>query len=984
MERGDSTGDLAQSRADSAPAPVAAPAVGVRRRWIHEAGLTVADGQADLFAHRQGTAGEVTRRHYVARIPAGSVIPHVPAGSLTIEAVALPGASLRDLPAGPLDPDLVPGIDEALLAIADSVRALRGPRNATILPPNQILSAAPGTALRGNSQVWWLRIVGGAVRVNGSGLMRDLGNDDLVVLSGRDWIEVEQACTIETLSSADLMSAGLLDGALSAYLQRLLDVIDQRIAERDAAFLAAVDARRKANDSLVGHAAQALLGAVGVRAAQASGYAEAQELRYRRVMALLTVLVDATTAAGLAEPAQRGGLPASDEEAIREVARVSALHLRDVELSGNWHRRDVGPLIGWQQPAEGGAEASAADRAVALVFRRNRYHTVDPFTGVATPLNRARAGALRPAATQVQVPLPAGGGIGAALGLGMAGASRDVRGLLVAGVVAACLGLAVPLVTGVVLGQVAQNSSSTSQLRLLPAALIVAAVLGGLSTVAQNLHVLRLEGRIENGTQLALWDRLIRLPVTFYRSMNSGELANGVLGISFIREALSGLSVAIVSASLTALLDLVLIFVLSPVLGLAAVGIAVLCLIETWILGIRISKHARQALRGENRITAFTNKLLNGIAKIKTAGAEDRAYAQWSQLASGARANLILVRRVQAAAQALSTVLPIAGQLVLFLVLAGPLAHKVSPSGFFMISVAFSTMLGSLLLLVSSSVEIQAMMPRLTAFAPIVAAEPEHRPDLVDPGDLEGEISLVGVSFAYRPDTPLVLDNLTLQIKPGEFVAVVGPSGCGKSTLLRLLLGFERPVSGAVLYDGQDLADLDPQAVRRQCGIVLQDGSLFAGSIRENIAGAGNYDLEQVWHAAALAGVAKDIEEFPMQMATYLPPGGGTLSGGQRQRILIARAMIRQPRVLFFDEATSALDNRTQEIVTESTRSLAATRLVIAHRLSTIIDADRIVVMDKGTIAQQGTFEELMDQPAGLFYRLASRQLTGVRRPARD
>jgi NHLM bacteriocin system ABC transporter ATP-binding protein len=978
MEHGDSNGNLAHSAADSAPVTAAAPAPGVRRRWIHEAGLSVADGQADLFAHRPGTTGEATKRHFVARIPAGSVIPRVPAGPLAIEVVALPGATLLDLPAGPLDAGLTAGIDSALLAIADSVRALSGPRNATLLPPHQILSAAPGTALRGNSQVWWLRIVGGAVRVNGHGLVRDLGNDDLVVLSGRDWIEVEQACTIETMSSADLMSAGLLEGALSAYLQRLLEVIAQRIAERDAAFLAAIDARKKANDSLVGHAAQASLGAVGLRGTQASGYADAQELRYRRVMALLTVLVGATTAAGLAEPAHRGGLPASDEEAIREVARVSSLHLRDVELSGTWHRRDVGPLIGWRRAGEDGAP----DSAVALVFRRRRYHTVDPLTGAATPVDRARAAALRPAATQVQVPLPAGGGIGAALRLGLAGVSRDVRGLLVAGVIAACLGLAVPLVTGEVLGQIAQNLSSTTALRLLPAALIVAAVLAALSTVAQNLHLLRLEGRIENGTQLVLWDRLIRLPVTFFRSMNSGELANGVLGISFIREALSGLSVAIVSASLTALLDLILIFVLSPVLGLAAVGIALVCTIATWILGIRINKHARQALRGENRVTAFTNKLLTGIAKVKIAGAEDRAYAQWSQLASGARANLVLVRRVQATAQALSTVLPIAGQLVLFLVLAGPLAHQVSPSGFFMISVAFATMLGSLLLLVSSSVEIQAVIPRLTAFAPIVAAEPEHRPDLVDPGDLEGEISLVGVSFSYRPDTPLVLDNLTLQIKPGEFVAVVGPSGCGKSTLLRLLLGFERPISGAVLYDGQDLADLDPQAVRRQCGIVLQDGSLFAGSIRENIAGAGNYELDQVWQAAALAGVAKDIEGFPMQMATHLPPGGGTLSGGQRQRILIARAMISQPRVLFFDEATSALDNRTQEIVTESTRSLAATRLVIAHRLSTIIDADRIVVMDKGAIAQQGTFAELMDDPDGLFFRLASRQLTGVRRPA--
>jgi NHLM bacteriocin system ABC transporter ATP-binding protein len=978
MEHGDFTGDLTQSRPDSATGP-ALPAAEVRRRWLHEAGLSVAGGQADLFAHRPGPGGEATKRHFVARIPAGSVVPRVPAGPLTIEAVALPGATLHDLPEGPLNAGLVVGIDNALLAIADSVRALSGPRKAMLLQPDQIVSAAAGTALRGNSQVWWLRILGGAVRVNGRGLGRDLAKDDLVVLSGRDWIEVEQACTIEAQSSADLQAAGLLDAALSAYLQRLLNVIVQRLAERDAALLAAIAARKKADDSLVGHAAQASLGAVGARATRAPT-AEARELRYRRTIALLSMLVDATTAASLAEPGRRGEPPASDEEAIREVARKSALHLRDVELSGNWHHRDAGPLIGWQR-----AESeSAPDRAVALVFRRGRYQIVDPFTGTATPLNRVRAGSLRSAVTQVQIPLPAGGGTRSALRLGMAGASRDVRGVVVAGVMAAALGLAVPLVSGVVLGQVAQSLSSSSTLRLLPVALVVAAVLAALSTVAQNLHLLRLEGRAENGTQLALWDRLIRLPVTFFRSMNSGELANGVLGISFIREALSGLSVAVVSALLTAVLDAILILVLSPVLGLAAVGILLLCITATWILGTRINGHARRALVGENRSTAFTNMLLTGIAKIKIAGAEDRAYAQWSRLASSARATLISVRRVQAAAQALSAVLPIAGQLVLFLVLAGPLAHKVSTSAFFIIDLAFSTLLGSLLLLVSSSVEILAVTPRLSAFAPIVAAEPEHRPDLVDPGDLEGEISLVGVSFAYRPDTPLVLDNLTLHVNPGEFVAVVGPSGCGKSTLLRLLLGFERPTSGSVLYDGQDLADLDPQAVRRQCGIVLQDGALFGGSIRENIAGAGNYDLDQVWRAATLAGVAQDIEEFPMQMATQLPPGGGTLSGGQRQRILIARALINQPRVLFFDEATAALDNRTQEIVTESTRTLAATRLVIAHRLSTIIDADRILVMDKGSIVQQGTFAELMDQPDSLFFRLASRQLAGLRRPARD
>ena len=980
MKKSDFRGEAGYPGAGSASGPgsdhlATTPAPGFQRKWVGpSSGVLVTTGQADLFAHRPGTSGEQTKRHFVARIPAGSVVPAIPAGPLAIEVVVLPGAALSDVPPGPLDASLVAGIDTALLAIANSVRARSGPRNATVLQPNQILSAAAGTALMGNSQVSWLRTVGGAIRVNGRPVGRGRGDGDLIVLSGRDWIEVEQACTIETQSSMDVMSAGLLEGALAAYLRRLLDVIDQRITARDAASLAALAARKKADESLVGQAARASLAAVGVRATQAIAYREAHELSYRRIMALLALLLG-PAAARLSEPADHSRLPASDAEAVRDVARSSGMHLRDVELSGAWHRRDAGPLIGWQ-PAE---ETDAADQAIALVFRHGRYHSVDPFTGAASRLSPATAQALRGAATQVQVPLPAKSGIGAALRLGAAGVARDVRGMLIAGVVAACLGLAVPVVTGAVLGQVAGNSSSDSELRVLPIALIMAAVLAALSTATQNLHLLRVEGKIENGTQLALWDRLIRLPVTFFRSTSSGELANAVLGISFIREALNGITVAVVSASLTALLDLILILVLSPLLGLAAFGVTTLCLIAVGVLGLKITRRGNRALPSEHRTIAFTNKLLTGIAKVKIAGAEDRAYAQWVQLASGARTHLVSVRRVQAAVQALSAVLPIAGQLVLFLMIAGPLAHKVAPSEFFTISIAFSLLLGSLLLLVSSSVEILAATPRLAALAPVVEAEPEHRQDLADPGDLQGEISLVGVSFAYRPDAPLVLDNLTLHVNPGEFIAIVGPTGCGKSTLLRLLLGFESPTSGALLYDGQDLANLDLQGVRRQCGIVLQDGALFAGSIRENISGAGNFDLDQVWDAARLAGVDTDIEGFPMGMGTLLPPGGGTLSSGQRQRILIARALIHRPRVLFFDEATSALDNRTQEIVTASTRTLAATRLVIAHRLSTIIDADRIVVLDKGAVAQEGTFAELMAQPDGLFFRLASRQLTAAR-----
>jgi ABC-type bacteriocin/lantibiotic exporter with double-glycine peptidase domain len=230
------------------------------------------------------------------------------------------------------------------------------------------------------------------------------------------------------------------------------------------------------------------------------------------------------------------------------------------------------------------------------------------------------------------------------------------------------------------------------------------------------------------------------------------------------------------------------------------------------------------------------------------------------------------------------------------------------------------------------------------------------------------------VSFRYGEDGPLVLEDVTFSARPGEFLAIVGPTGCGKSTILRLLLGFEQPASGSVLYDGQDLTELDITLVRRQCGVVLQSGALLAGSIKDNIVGSASYTLDDAWAAARMAGMDEEITAMPMGMQTVVSEGTSTLSGGQRQRIMIARALVSRPRMVFFDEATSALDNPTQLVVAESTRNLNATRVVIAHRLSAVADADRILVLDRGRIVQEGTYERLMADREGLFARLASRQ----------
>jgi ABC-type bacteriocin/lantibiotic exporter with double-glycine peptidase domain len=229
------------------------------------------------------------------------------------------------------------------------------------------------------------------------------------------------------------------------------------------------------------------------------------------------------------------------------------------------------------------------------------------------------------------------------------------------------------------------------------------------------------------------------------------------------------------------------------------------------------------------------------------------------------------------------------------------------------------------------------------------------------------------VTFRYRAQGPVVLHDVSLWAEPGEFIALVGRSGSGKSTILRLLLGFDAPEAGAVYYDDQDLCRLDITEVRRQAGTVLQQSSVMASTIFENIAGGRLITPAEAWEAACAAGLAEDIVAMPMGLYTFVSEGGGNLSGGQRQRLLIARALAHKPVLVFFDEATSALDNHTQAVVSASLDQLQATRVVIAHRLSTIRHADRIYVLDAGKIVQQGSFTELANQE-GLFSQLIARQ----------
>ena len=297
---------------------------------------------------------------------------------------------------------------------------------------------------------------------------------------------------------------------------------------------------------------------------------------------------------------------------------------------------------------------------------------------------------------------------------------------------------------------------------------------------------------------------------------------------------------------------------------------------------------------------------------------------------------------------------------------------------------SFNGVMGGAIGLISQYFAIQ---PQLENLRPILEAVPETTEDKQDAGQLTGAIEVSRLSFAYSCMVPdgkggtvetegeEVLKDVSFSIAAGENVAIVGKSGSGKSTLVRLLLGFETPKRGSILFDGQDLAELALPSVRSQMGVVLQNGQLMTGDIYTNIVGTRMLSQDAAWEAAEAAGIAEDIADMPMGMQTVISEGSSNISGGQRQRILIARALAGKPAILIFDEATSALDNRSQAIVTRSLDKLKSTRIVVAHRLSTIRQCDRIIVMDNGRIVEMGGFDELVEK-GGLFADLVKRQVT--------
>jgi ATP-binding cassette subfamily C protein len=389
----------------------------------------------------------------------------------------------------------------------------------------------------------------------------------------------------------------------------------------------------------------------------------------------------------------------------------------------------------------------------------------------------------------------------------------------------------------------------------------------------------------------------------------------------------------------------------------------------------------REKAEASGRVSGQLLQLLAGLNKFRLRAAEERAFYLWTQRFGDewkwnrkSRWQDTWIGLIMAAQ-------PIVLNFCIFYYAMSLLDDSQTSGIAFMTTaqfLSFNSAMGSfgsaLSGLRSGIVSIWGVIPALERILPILKEKSEVSESKLPAGELTGEIEAAEIGFRYRPDAPLVLKNINLSIRPGSFVAIVGSSGSGKSTLLRVLLGLEKPESGAVLYDGMDISELDVSSVRRQIGVVMQHGQLMEGSIFSNIVGSLPLTMDDAWEVARLVGLEADIKDLPMGMHTIVNEGGTTFSGGQRQRLLIARSLVHHPRIIVFDEATSSLDNETQAIVSKTLEAMRATRIVVAHRLSTIENADRILVMERGEIVEDGTYSELMEKK-GLFAELAARQI---------
>lgn len=651
-------------------------------------------------------------------------------------------------------------------------------------------------------------------------------------------------------------------------------------------------------------------------------------------------------------------------EQLEYLLRPHGIMRRTVTLSKGWYKDAIGAMLGIRK---------SDGMVVALIpagFSGYRYRDME--TGKHVKINGKNQELFEEEAIAFYKPLPL-------KELGISDLMRYILGTLspadfvmtgASALAVTLIGMLSPKLNNLLFSRVIEDGS-TQILLAITVFMICVTLSSLLINGVKSLIIARINTKMSISVQAAVMSRLMSLPAGFFKNYSSGELSVRAQCSNSLCEMLVSVALTTGLTSVFSLVYISQIFVYAPALVIPSLFIMLATVAFTVISALVQMKVSKKKMELSSKESGMSYALISGVQKIKLSGAEMRAFARWGNLyAEEARLtyNPPMFLKINSV---ISSAISLAGTLMMYWF---AVSSGVSVADYYAFNTAYGMVSGAFISLAGIALTVAQIKPVMDMIEPILKEVPEISEGKQMITRLSGSIELNNVSFRYNENMPLVIDDLSLKIRPGQYVAIVGATGCGKSTLLRLMLGFESPQKGAVYVDGKDIAAVDLKSFRRNIGVVMQNGKLFTGDIFSNIIISAPWlTMDEAWHAAELSGIAEDIRRMPMGMHTMISEGSGGISGGQRQRLMIARAIAPKPKVLMFDEATSALDNLTQKTVSESLDSLKCTRIVIAHRLSTIKQCDRILVLDKGKIIEDGTYEKLI-QRGGFFAELVARQ----------
>lgn len=922
-------------------------------------------GYVDLFAVRESAGGEPSRRHHLFRIEEGAVVFGLP--SVRDDS----GNSIGVIAVGGLDTSVV--IDNRdRFADRNKIDAWTAKIAGTIAvsPESAIVeqaavgsrhALASGNILRlSGRRVGWTRVERGSISVMESPQIHAAGNVPVPMAPGT-WMVARDDAELEVQDSTAFPIEEIWAG-LDRFHALVMEGLCRNIEDDARVEVDRLRSRSKLNRLRTGGIVDRLgrIITAGPEFSQ-SGAAGAN--------GLLAACREAGAAIGISlQTATNLTFEKDDFATIMRIAEASRIRARRLLLRADWWTNSAGPFV---------AFVGEDRRPIAILPGTGGQHIiVDPDAGTRRELTRAIATELAPEAVMFYRPLPSRPlTFRDLLKFGAATIRVDLLRIVLAALFIGLLALGTPLVTKLLIDSVLPRAEA-DQLLICAIALMVVTLVAGGFQVMQGIAMLRLESRLDWVMQAAIVDRLLRMPASFFRLFSVGDLADRTLGIEAIRTVVTGRAIRGFLALLSCIFSFAVMLYFDTGVGMLAAALAALRVAMVITISLIRLPAERESLHQQGRLEGLVLQFLTGVGKLRIANATVQALAIWAERFGEQKRNFIASQSAGNLQKSLDAAFPALATLLIF-----ALAEKVSSArllndigSFLAFYAAFGMSLAAVGEWAVAAGELLVAIPRLERLRPIISTATEVSEDRKSIGEISGSIEFANVSFRYGTNGPPILDDVSLSVGKGEYLAIVGPSGSGKSTLFRLLLGFERPETGAIFVDGKSLETIDIGLLRRQVGVVLQNSRLASGSIYENICGGAQLSLDRAWEIARLAGLDRDIEAMPMGMQTMVAEGVNTLSGGQRQRLLIARSLAHRPRLLLMDEATSALDNRTQALVSDSISRLNLTRIVIAHRLSTVQSADRIIVLAGGKIAETGTFAELMMQP-GLFSDFADRQL---------